>query len=155
MTPLVTLGVDPGLSGALALCIDGDLFDVTDMPAIDKRVNGTLIADWLDDLAPHLTAIAAIEQVASRPGQGVASSFRFGHSAGVAEGVLTALRIPIRMVTPPTWKKHHRLIGADKDASRARACELWPTWAQSFKRVKDDGRAEAALIARWAWEVTR
>ena len=29
------------------------------------------------------------------------------------------------------------------------SCERWPTEAHRFARVKDDGRAEAALIAEW------
>ena len=38
---------------------------------------------------------------------------------------------------------------AGKDASRMRAMELFPTRAELFKRAKDDGRADAALIAYW------
>jgi hypothetical protein len=38
---------------------------------------------------------------------------------------------------------------AGKDASRMRAMELFPSKAELFKRAKDDGRADAALIAYW------
>ena len=34
-----------------------------------------------------------------------------------------------------------------KDAARAEAIRRWPNNAALFARVKDDGRAEAALIA--------
>lgn len=34
-----------------------------------------------------------------------------------------------------------------KDASRSEAIRRWPAQASLFARVKDDGRAEAALIA--------
>jgi hypothetical protein len=51
-------------------------------------------------------------------------------------------------VSPAKWKKALGL-SADKGASRRRAIELWPERAQWFARVKDDGRAEAALIAYW------
>lgn len=37
--------------------------------------------------------------------------------------------------------------GKDKDAARALAIELWPAQAQLFARKKDQGRADAALIA--------
>ena len=40
---------------------------------------------------------------------------------------------------------------ADKDESRAIACRMWPEWSDRFARVKDADRAEAALIAHWAW----
>ena len=36
-----------------------------------------------------------------------------------------------------------------KDGARARASELLPSYSHLWQRVKDDGRAEAALIALW------
>jgi crossover junction endodeoxyribonuclease RuvC len=62
------------------------------------------------------------------------------------EGVLAALEIPTNYVTPQSWQK---AVGArgGKDASRARAAELFPAYAANFTRKKDDGRADAALIA--------
>jgi hypothetical protein len=36
---------------------------------------------------------------------------------------------------------------ASKDAARSEAIRRWPNHAGLFARVKDDGRAEAALIA--------
>ena len=62
-------------------------------------------------------------------------------------GVLAALAIPCTLVTPGVWKRHHGLIGGDKSESRAKAIALWPGHADLFKRRKDDGRAEAALVA--------
>ena len=53
-------------------------------------------------------------------------------------------------MTPPSWK---RLVGiapgkdGAKDAARSEAIRRWPAQAGLFARVKDDGRAEAALIA--------
>jgi crossover junction endodeoxyribonuclease RuvC len=74
--------------------------------------------------------------------------FGFGRSLGVVEGVLAALNVPVTYVAPATWTK---ALGkaAGKDASRQRAIELFPAMSEHFKRVKDDGRAEAALIAMW------
>ncbi len=37
-----------------------------------------------------------------------------------------------------------------KDGSRLRVSELMPAYAECWRRAKDDGRAEAALIALWA-----
>lgn len=148
-TPI--LGVDPGATGALAwLHPDGHLETVEDMPANDGIVSGALIAHHLDTHG-HPT-VAWIENVHSMPRQGVASSFKFGRALGTVEGALAALGIPIRHVTPTAWKKAARLP-ASKDAARRRAIELWPTHAHLFARAKDDGRAEAALIARHGLEV--
>jgi hypothetical protein len=51
-------------------------------------------------------------------------------------------------VPPATWKKAMRLKGG-KDESREAAMRLWPASAGLFARVKDNDRAEAALIAEW------
>ena len=82
------------------------------------------------------------------PKQGVTSSFNFGRSKGVVEGVFAAAGRPIVYVSPGVWK---RALGLSKDkgASRRRAIELWPDHTDKFRRAKDDGRAEAALIALW------
>jgi crossover junction endodeoxyribonuclease RuvC len=56
----------------------------------------------------------------------------------------------VTFLTPPVWK---RAIGIPpgkdgaKDAARSEAIRRWPGQAGLFARVKDDGRAEAALIA--------
>jgi crossover junction endodeoxyribonuclease RuvC len=38
-------------------------------------------------------------------------------------------------------------LSADKGESRRRATQLFPDYADQWTRVKDDGRAEAALLA--------
>jgi crossover junction endodeoxyribonuclease RuvC len=40
-------------------------------------------------------------------------------------------------------------VSGGKDGARARAMEVFPWNVDLFKRVKDDGRADAALIAAW------
>jgi crossover junction endodeoxyribonuclease RuvC len=66
------------------------------------------------------------------------------------EGVAAGMRIPYSLVIPQTWKKALG-VPADKNAARARACQLFPNMASKFARVKDDGRAEAALIALFGY----
>ena len=147
MTPAVILGVDPGKTGAIAAvdATTGVLVWVEDMP---HDVNGALIRELL--LNEH--AIGAwVEQVHAMPRQGVSSTFAFGVAYGKVLGALTALLVPVHHVTPATWKKAMR-VTADKGTSRTRAVDLFPTHAGTFARVKDDGRAEAALIARYGWE---
>jgi hypothetical protein len=147
----VFLGVDPGATGALAAVLDtGNLLWVEDMP---DPLHGALIGDLLDD--PQWgNYVAAVEAVHSMPGQGVSSTFKFGTSYGIVLGALGYARIPYRLVTPNQWKKAMR-VTSDKDTARERATELWPGSASLFARKKDNGRAEAALIARWLWETTR
>ena len=148
MTPPTVIGIDPGQTGAVAILhgTTGALIAVEDMPVIDKRINAAALGDLLD---PEIGAMVVVEAVHAMPKQGVSSSFNFGHSLGVIHGVIGALALPQCNVTPQEWKKHHRLIGTAKGGSRQRATELYPAHASLFARVKDDGRADAVLIARW------
>lgn len=147
----IAIGVDPGISGAIALLDEhGALIEVRDMPVVGGLVSAHGIVDLLEwQIRKHDDrANAVIEDVHSMPKQGVASSFGFGRSKGVVEGVIAGLSVSIVYVSPAKWKKALGL-SADKGVCRRRAIELWPGDAQLFKRVKDDGRAEAALIAYW------
>lgn len=143
MTAMI-LGVDPGKTGALAwLDSDGQLVDVRDMPDATGSALGAHLADLILEQRP---TVACVEKVGAMPKQGVASTWKFAEGYGAILGALGALQVPILHVTPSTWKKAARL-SKDKTASRQRATELWPTHSHLFARVKDDGRAEAALIA--------
>jgi len=148
------LGIDPGLSGAIALYDPdtGDL-DVWDMPVHAITVNGKKknqldlyqLGTLIDTIAPKVK-MAFIEAVHSLPAQGVTSSFNFGFAAGAAQGAVAANLIPMTLVAPATWKRAMRLT-ADKDVSRQRASQLMPKHAKHWPLVKHDGRAEAALLA--------
>lgn len=148
------VGVDPGLSGALAF-LNHESLHVEDMPTLNIQRGGKSKRD-LD-----LTKLCAIlrwrlvfpchcyvEQVGAMPGQGVSSMFAFGKSYGAVLGILAALNAPYTLVTPRQWKKDLQ-VPKGKDASRARASQLMPRHSHLWTRVKDDGRAEAALIAAW------
>jgi len=148
------LGVDIGASGALALLDDnGDVVAVADMPTLDdgpkgrRSVNGPLLASLIARWEPSK---AFIEYVGARPGEGAVGAFAFGRARGVVEGVLAAAAVPVAFLTPPTWKREVGIAAGKvgtKDAARSEAVRRWPAKAALFARVKDDGRAEAALIA--------
>ena len=149
------IGIDPGISGAISVFsrFPSTLHDVVDMPTLEvdsgktkkRHISAAVIRDIL---VCYPEAHVVIEKVGAMPGQGVVSMWNFGRSAGIIEGVVAALRNPHTYVTPATWTK---AVGraAGKDASRMRAMELFPSKAELFKRAKDDGRADAALIAYW------
>lgn len=149
------IGIDPGASGAVAvLDEEGRLVYMVDMPTVEvkvgkankKRVSPELLATEIQPYRFH--GVAWVEQVTAMPGQGVSSMFAFGESYGIVKGVLAAHGIQTNLVTPNKWKKAMEL-NAGKDGSRAKAIMKWPENAHLFKRVKDDGRAEAALIAEF------
>jgi crossover junction endodeoxyribonuclease RuvC len=149
-----SIGIDIGAKGALALLSsDGALIEVADMPILRDgpanrpNVNAPLLAEivyrWQ---ATH----AFVEYVGARPGEGPTGAFSFGRSRGVIEGVCAAAGLPVTFLTPPVWKRAIGITpGKDgaKVAARSEAIRRWPRQAGLFARVKDDGRAEAALIA--------
>jgi crossover junction endodeoxyribonuclease RuvC len=146
------VGIDPGAGGALVwMEEDGSLLAIEDMPGVvvevggkrRRRVSAPMLAALLRDIVP---THAYVENVGPMKTDGSAGAFAFGKSAGLIEGVLAGLSIPITLVTPQSWKRASR-IPADKGAARLRAAQLFPGFASEFIRVKDDGRAEAALIA--------
>lgn len=153
---MIIIGIDPGLSGAIAFYdTDWKTIEVHDMPVVEVMRSGKTKkeispAEVYQIIAsqPQQIAFAMVERVGAMPGQGVTSVFSFGYSTGVVIGALAACLIPVTIVTPQAWQKGMAVRGG-KDGSRQRAMELWPDQADLFKRVKDNGRSDAALIAAY------
>lgn len=149
------VGIDPGLTGAVA-ALDADGLIVEDMPTVEIHKGGKLRREVSPALFAHLLRFAfdftvdlcVIEDVSAMPNQGATSGFGFGRSKGVVEGAVAMMGWPTELVRPNIWKKQMALTKS-KDGARAKALELWPAQAERFARVKDDGRAEAALLAEW------
>ena len=95
--------------------------------------------------------LIAMEKVHSMPGQGVSSMFTMGEGVGAWKMLLICSRLPHEFVTPQAWKKALGLPAkAEKGDSILKAVQLFPDAASFLARVKDDGRADALLIAEWA-----
>lgn len=152
------LGIDPGLTGALALYdpVTGAL-DVRDMPVyVTPKASGgkrteldlVALAHIMDEWAKNQIR-AFIEQVGPTPQMGVTSSFSFGGSYAAVRMACAAHFLPTELVTPQVWKRALNVRGgADKsDAVRARASALMPQHAKFWTLSKHEGRAEASMIA--------
>lgn len=87
------IGIDPGLQGAVAILSDADLVSVHDMPTKKvgkkKKIDGSALKELIKD-ADHV----CLEDVGSRPGQGIVSAFTFGEGFGLIKGVCESLGIP-------------------------------------------------------------
>lgn len=145
------LGIDPGVVGGWAVLNElGALIAADDLPVVGEGAQRMIAAPLLADiLGRYQPTTATVERVGSMPGQGVASTFKFGRAVGVIDGVLGAGRCPVVYVAPATWKKYFR-VGPEKEQARQRAIETWPDRAaELFGRKRDHGRSEAALIALW------
>lgn len=155
---MITVGIDPGLTGAIAILRSGEYYDLMDMPTIAKGGSGKVkyevspvaITQYLrSKITPSDGCAAIIERVNSMPGQGAATVFSLGDSFGTARAVLACFGLPYRDVTPQVWKKHFGL-SSDKEQSRALATKLFPSAELHLKKYHD--RAEALLMARYLWE---
>lgn len=152
------LGIDPGLSGGWALLTDdGDYVAAEDLPIIRDLstawIDGTEFTAQVWGRMPAGKSIrATIERVSARPGQGVSSMFAFGAAFGSILSAVQSLPASIELVTPNVWKRELG-VAKDKACSLDRARLLFPQ--ASLKRNRDDGRAEALLIAYWAWKRRR
>lgn len=152
------IGIDPGVGGAVAVIVESLEVEVYDTPVLTVRkgkkggirheFDENAMAYLLQKLTYSFDCVAAIEKVHSMPDQGAASGFSFGEGFGIWRGILAALNIPRDYITPQRWKKVMLDgMGKDKDASRLRAKQLFPSVDLSL--VKHHGRADALLIAEY------
>jgi len=152
---VIVAGIDPGKTGALAILHEDGSATFLDVPRIklkgkDKPAWGEWSRTWCMALDLAIPDMVVIEDIAARPGQGVTSMFTFGRTLGYAHGLVAATTsCPIHFVTPAVWKGKLGLLNSSKGASREKCSNLYPTTAADLTRVKDDGRAEAALIAHY------
>jgi len=139
-------GIDPGITGGLAVIHNGQLSGVEAMPVHDGRADGRAIDEILGEWEPDAVYV---ENTHAMPKNGSQASFSLGLNTGIVLGVIQSNEFRLVRIPPITWKRKMGLIGKDKNASRGLARELFPNFADSFKLVKHDGLAEAALIARY------
>jgi crossover junction endodeoxyribonuclease RuvC len=142
----VVVGIDPGMQGAIAVFAQGRPTVISDMPTYDGRVDGLELCAILDAASPD---VAYLENTHPMPRNGSIASFKLGLNTGIVIGVVQALTIPLVRIPASTWKNWNGLRGKPKEASLHLARELWPHLAGDLRRARDEGRAEAALIARY------
>lgn len=154
------IGIDPGLSGALAVLDINTkkVVDIYDIPTYKTksraRKRGYLIHMDIKGLATMLdlyakdTVFAVLEEPGAAPKQGLGSTFIFGHTCGAIHGVLVGLNIDVAPVKPAAWKPAMGL-GRDKNAATAMAKELYPETKHYIKLKKHHDRAEAVLLAHF------
>lgn len=153
------IGIDPGLTGAIALLNDKALVAVNDLPTmpvgkgegrVKNQINAAafhqLLLGMLAQVEPQEDGkpTVFIEKVSSMPDQGIAGAFSLGDTVGTLRGVTVACALPIEWITPQAWKKHYRLP-KEKDVARSIAINLYPGAPLNLK--KHHNRAEAILIA--------
>ncbi|KAL1225926.1 Holliday junction resolvase MOC1 [Cardamine amara subsp. amara] len=158
------IGIDPDLSGALALIktdhlgssSSAQVYDTPHIPVlVGKRVRKRLDAKSIVQLIQSLDVPSGsrvyIEQSNPFPKDGKQGWYSGGFGYGLWIGTLVALGFSVIPVPAALWKRHFQLASGSstKDDSRRVAAELFPSLSLQLKRKKDHGRAEALLIAAY------
>ena len=149
-------GIDPGLAGAIAILDGNKIVDFTDLPTMSdgkknkRQLNSAHLSQYIQkNILDINRTVVVVEQVNAMPGQGVTSMFNFGQTFGAIKGISATLKLPIFFVRPSKWKKHFELINSSKDASRTKAIEMYPLFADQLSKKKDVNKSDAILIARF------
>jgi crossover junction endodeoxyribonuclease RuvC len=163
-------GIDPGLTGALAVVDGADrsttrltVVDAIDVPTIGestkREVDVMALIGWLKrneiDHAyiEYVNAMPSIpdKETGERRGMGAASAFKFGYITGQIRACIVGCKIPFTVISSAKWKKAHNLPGGagNKEHSRQLAMRIFPDSHNLLARKRDEARAEAILIARY------
>lgn len=149
---MISIGLDPGASGGLAIISGVRIPSVVLLPfssGIDPEV-----ADGLKSLeTAGETILATIEKVGAMPRQGVSSTFKFGTSYGYLIGCLTAVGIPFEYSTPQKWQKafgipkraESETKSQFKNRLKTKAQQLYPNYRKEITLQT----ADALLIAEY------
>ena len=123
----ITIGIDPGASGAIAWIDERGKSCVEKMPDTLQDLWELVVSISLNAGTGGLGVRAYLEAVSSSPQMGVVSSFSFGRGYGNLEMALTAAGIPFERVRPQVWQKAMGcMTKGDKNISKAKAQELFP-----------------------------
>lgn len=145
---MITVGIDPGKSGACAILKDGKFQAVLDMPYHDNELLVAEITDWIG--CHGKPDLVLYEKQWPRQGDGGSRAWHSGYNYCLLEWQLWACYdLRAVAISPQKWEKAAGLIGQDKKASVRKAREEFPEAEHWLKRWKDDGRAEAMLIAKY------
>lgn len=128
---MICIAIDPGKNGGIAA--------ITGAPSSARAF---VMPSTVHDLALLLMDLAAadllgdvqvvVERVHAMPTDGGVSAFSFGENFGMIQGVLAALLIPYRFVTPQQWQKKVGALPKDR-AERKRALKAFAQ--QRFPRL--------------------
>ena len=171
---MIYLGIDPGVTGAVGVVTsDGDAKAwnlptkvrerATENGKVRRCLDPVVLCELLNDYDP-LGCVVVVERTQAGM-KGAIANYSLGHSSGVIMGVLAALGFKFQEVRPQEWKRTFGLLATKaerglpkqvrtkqaKGSSRKVAQALFP--GVSLDRVKDDGLAEALLLAEWGRRV--
>lgn len=160
---MIVIGIDPGLTGAVAVMDHNGVravFDIPTMPVpgagpkalVKNKIDGRALCQLLLKHCPASEGKPRVflEKVSTMGGanNAVQTQGSLMRSLGAIETVIECLNYPMEQVAPQSWKKQFG-IGSDKTKGLEAARRLHPEVLADLKRVKDHNRAEAVLLAHY------
>lgn len=156
----IYLGIDLGISGGIAVIHEkGALLDYYPMPKDAPKIISAL-QETLEEYTEtsNMIIVPVMEHVASRPGEGVSSVFKFGYHSGGIYYMLFAehLKSPESIlqpqrISPLLWKKYFGLIAPEKsnyDKKKLSVDYVRASYGLPLK-YSQNGIADAILIAEY------
>lgn len=166
------IGIDPGLTGALASIVDGELAAVHDLPICPNGSEGKF-RDWIDavqygivlretlvkcELHERSKIIVVVERAIPMKDQHSSSTAITFDTFGVIRAIPAAMGCRVEFIIPGSWKRKYGLTGfpkgtTDSQVKRASidmALQFYPL--APIELQKHHNRAEAILLARWGWQ---
>lgn len=162
------LAIDPGLSGAIAAMDESGLLGVRDMPTrpipnASGKTRNEVDPKRLRDILRALGSldektIVVMEAMHAFMGGGeerkgsMSSQASLAATKAVICTVCELSDLSVTFVTPRTWQKWYGVKATAAETTKQQSLRLARQLygMEFFARAKDDGRADAALIARWA-----
>jgi len=147
---MVYMGIDPGSTGAISVIHENK-------QEVYRHSKGTLYDMWdfISAVKKGGPCVAVLEKVHSMPGQGVASTFKFGQNYGMVKAFLVAARIPFTEVTPQSWMKFYGMKKTKTESKtdwkrrlKERAQQLYPDM-----KITND-MADAILISHYCMKIS-
>ena len=139
------IGIDPGMTGAVAIISNNNDIQVFDCPET--------IPEMVAIIKPYKgQSKALIEKVNPFYKSSAKSAFTFGGNFSAWQAILASFEIPYEFITPRKWQKimfdSANKVEDTKKQSFERTIRLYPIIELKTKRGKIlDGRCDALLIA--------
>lgn len=150
---MIVAGLDPGKGGALVILYEDGSTSVLRVPLVarpGKTSKGpdwpTWALRWRGALEFGQPDVFVMEDVHGWKGQAAGASFAFGKAAGFALALILAAGVPVHYAPPNVWKTRLK-VRQDKSHAIEEAGRLIPSLTPAMRFKKDDGVAEAGLLA--------
>lgn len=162
---MITIGIDPGLTGCIAFVDSRGSCVLADIPTmalpgnglVKRKVDGLALARMVRTHCPAAESTTVVcEAVRTMGGKNnaVQTQGSLMRSLGAIETVFEVLRFPWQLVEPRKWKDHYGLMRADGETESAYKRRSIDTVLRIYPMAditlaKHHNRAEALLIAHW------